>query len=106
MALSAVMCFSSTCMTAFAEEAEEAVETSPMINFDKSFIELESSETSVKTELTLNSTSEIEGTIEAQDITLSGAFKDMTVGSISNDEETISLTLAGVPDLTREYQGL
>ena len=106
MLLSAVMCFGSPCMTAFAEEAEEAAEMPPMISFDKTFIELESSETPVETQLTLNSTSEIEGTIAAQDITLSGAFRDMTVENISHDENTVNLTLSGVPDLTREYQGL
>ena len=47
--------------------------------------------------LALRSSAEIDGTLTSDDITLGGSFKNMKVADISNDAETITLTLSGVP---------
>lgn len=49
--------------------------------------------------LNLKSSEEIAGSLTAEDVTLKDAFEGMTVTSISNDAETITLTISGVPKI-------
>ena len=50
-------------------------------------------------ELTLKSSESISGSLTAEDVTLKDAFENMTVAGISNDAETITLTISGVPKI-------
>ena len=47
--------------------------------------------------LKLTSSSAIDGTVKADDITLGGSFEGMKVSNVSNDAEKITLTVSGVP---------
>lgn len=49
--------------------------------------------------LKLKSSEEISESLTADDVTLKDAFENMTVTSISNDAETITLTISGVPKI-------
>ena len=108
LALALTMCLSSLAGSAFAAEPEtelmeEEIQLTPSLFCDKDIIEVADAETPLETELTISSPDAvIDGTITAKDITLSGAFKDMEVESVSNDETTVTLKLSGTPDMTRE----
>lgn len=54
--------------------------------------------TEVAQELHLTSSTPISGTLRAEDVTLDGSFRNMKVSAISNDAETITLTVTGVPE--------
>ena len=47
--------------------------------------------------LKLTSSTEITGTMSADDVTLKGSFENMKVTDVKNDAETITLTVSGVP---------
>ena len=49
--------------------------------------------------LNLKSSEEIAGSLTADDVTLGDAFEGMTVTSVSNDAETITLTISGLPKI-------
>ena len=84
-------------------EAGEEYSINPLLSADTDFIQVEEDGASMDAEITLKSVdTEINGVVSAENITLGGAFRNMEVSKVDNDESSITLTVSGVPDLTRD----
>ena len=94
---------SETASGSSAESTGEVTSDGVLLDYGSGAIQVdENGELPVK-ELKFDSLgAEIDGEIKAEDVTLSGAFADMKVDSVSNDSSSVTVTLSGSPDLKRE----
>ena len=70
-----------------------------VFSVDVDYVSVPAEGAEVAQTLNLKSSAAIDGTLNADDITLGGSFENMKVSDVSNDSETITLTVSGVPVL-------
>lgn len=95
---SAVMAVS-LCLAGCGSKAEGPGIPGAVFSVDVAHVSVPDEGTEVAQKLKLTSSEPIDGTLTEKDFKLKGSFADMKVSGVSNDEETISLTISGVPVL-------
>ena len=108
LTLSAGMLAGNPAVSVLAEETAqaEAFTSSVPLKCETESINLVDNGRSVVLHLRVNQEdARIQKKIYGEDIVLGGAFQDMTVSNVRNDEKTILVDLIGVPVLSGEKQG-
>ena len=87
------------------ETVDELNLPSAVLSTDENIIRVPKLDCEITQDLNFKvSGSEVEGEIAAEDVTLSDAFADMKVDSISNDTDSVKLTISGKPDMELKNQ--
>ena len=77
------------------------------LDCDVAYINLPGENAEIAQELTLSADgAPIDGSVEAGDVALKGSFKGMKVAKISNDSESVKLTITGSPSYDPEKAGI
>lgn len=96
--LSTVMIVS-VCLAGCAKKSEKPAIPAAVFSVDVDYVSVPDEGAEIAQTLKLTSSEKIDGTLTAKDFTLGGSFENMNVSAVSNDAETISLTISGVPVL-------